>query len=207
MVSGGKDSSYNMMKCVAEGHEIVALANLHPKDKGQLMLRPACWTVISAGIPNVQWLRTKMPVTSKNSNENAAQRNFLGSGALQMFNSWTVDVIMPGPSQGRCHHSSHSFQYNFRNIFCSPDELDSYMYQTVGHMGITKIAEAMELPLYRMETKGQSTQTGKNYVPTDDDEVEDLFNLLKLTKDEMGVEAVAVGAIFSDYQRIRVENV
>lgn len=35
MVSGGKDSSYNMMKCVAEGHEIVALANLHPKDKGK----------------------------------------------------------------------------------------------------------------------------------------------------------------------------
>lgn len=34
LVSGGKDSSYNMMKCVAEGHEIVALANLHPKDKG-----------------------------------------------------------------------------------------------------------------------------------------------------------------------------
>lgn len=87
------------------------------------------------------------------------------------------------------------------------DELDSYMYQTVGHMGITKIAEAMELPLYRMETKGRSTQTGKNYVPTDDDEVEDLYNLLKLTKDEMGVEAVAVGAIFSDYQRVRVENV
>lgn len=82
------------------------------------------------------------------------------------------------------------------------------MYQTVGHMGITKLAEAMELPLYRMETKGQSKQTGKSYVPTDDnDEVEDLFNLLKLTKDEMSVEAVAVGAIFSDYQRIRVENV
>lgn len=35
MVSGGKDSCYNMMQCVAEGHEIVALANLHPKDKGK----------------------------------------------------------------------------------------------------------------------------------------------------------------------------
>lgn len=81
------------------------------------------------------------------------------------------------------------------------------MYQTVGHMGIRKLAEAMELPLYRMETKGKSTQTGRTYVPTDDDEVEDLFNLLKLTKDEMNIEAVAVGAIFSDYQRIRVENV
>lgn len=34
MVSGGKDSCYNMMQCVAEGHQIVALANLHPKDRG-----------------------------------------------------------------------------------------------------------------------------------------------------------------------------
>lgn len=38
MVSGGKDSCYNMMQCVAEGHEIVALANLHPKDKGKSLI-------------------------------------------------------------------------------------------------------------------------------------------------------------------------
>lgn len=81
------------------------------------------------------------------------------------------------------------------------------MYQTVGHMGIEKLAEAMGVPLYRRETKGLSNQTGKNYVPTDNDEVEDLYNLLKLTKDEKNIEAVAVGAIFSDYQRVRVENV
>ena len=30
LVSGGKDSTYAMMKCVAAGHRIVALANLHP---------------------------------------------------------------------------------------------------------------------------------------------------------------------------------
>lgn len=82
------------------------------------------------------------------------------------------------------------------------------MYQTVGHMGIEKLAEAMGVPLFRMETQGLSTQTGKNYEPTDDnDEVEDLYNLLASTKKAMGVEAVAVGAIFSDYQRVRVENV
>ncbi|XP_067638726.1 uncharacterized protein [Eurosta solidaginis] len=120
MVSGGKDSCYNMMQCVAEGHEIVALANLHPKDR---------------------------------------------------------------------------------------DELDSFMYQTVGHMGIEILAEAMGLPLYRQETKGKSKQTGKHYVPTDDDEVEDLYSLLELCKNELKVEAVAVGAILSDYQRVRVENV
>ncbi|XP_001354757.2 uncharacterized protein [Drosophila pseudoobscura] len=120
MVSGGKDSCYNMMQCVAEGHEIVALANLHPKDR---------------------------------------------------------------------------------------DELDSFMYQTVGHMGIEILANAMGLPLYRRETKGKSTQTGKQYVPTDDDEVEDLYSLLETCKHELQVDAVAVGAILSDYQRVRVENV
>jgi len=29
--SGGKDSTYNMIQCVQNGHEIIALANLHPK--------------------------------------------------------------------------------------------------------------------------------------------------------------------------------
>lgn len=33
-VSGGKDSCYNMMQCVQQGHEIVALANLKPRDGG-----------------------------------------------------------------------------------------------------------------------------------------------------------------------------
>jgi diphthine-ammonia ligase len=30
LVSGGKDSCYNMIKCVDDGHEIVCLANLKP---------------------------------------------------------------------------------------------------------------------------------------------------------------------------------
>jgi diphthine-ammonia ligase len=31
LFSGGKDSTYNMIQCVRNGHELVALANLHPK--------------------------------------------------------------------------------------------------------------------------------------------------------------------------------
>jgi diphthine-ammonia ligase len=57
------------------------------------------------------------------------------------------------------------------------------MYQTVGHMGIEKFAEAMELPLYRKTTSGKTAQKGKNYEPLDsDDEVEDLYELLKEVK-------------------------
>lgn len=33
LVSGGKDSCYNMVKCVQNGHEIVCIANLAPQDK------------------------------------------------------------------------------------------------------------------------------------------------------------------------------
>ncbi|MGH0154168.1 UNVERIFIED_CONTAM: hypothetical protein FKN15_052342 [Acipenser sinensis] len=119
---GGKDSCYNMMQCVAAGHQIVALANLRPAENEQ-------------------------------------------------------------------------------------DELDSYMYQTVGHQAIDLYAEAMDLPLYRRTIVGTSLDIGREYSECDGDEVEDLYHLLKLVKEKEGVEGVSVGAILSDYQRIRVENV
>ncbi|XP_062433834.1 diphthine--ammonia ligase isoform X2 [Rhea pennata] len=121
---GGKDSCYNMMQCVAAGHQIVALANLRPAENtGQI------------------------------------------------------------------------------------DELDSYMYQTVGHHAVDLYADAMDLPLYRCFIKGTSVNTGRMYTTCAEDEVEDLYRLLKLVKDKERVEGVSVGAILSDYQRIRVEDV
>uniref|UniRef100_A0A8C4E8M9 Diphthine--ammonia ligase n=1 Tax=Dicentrarchus labrax TaxID=13489 RepID=A0A8C4E8M9_DICLA len=120
LISGGKDSCYNMMQCVTAGHRIVALANLRP---------------------------------------------------------------------------------------ANTDELDSYMYQTVGHQAIELYAECMDLPLYRRTIQGSSLDISRNYSKTEGDEVEDLYELLHLVKEKEGVEAVSVGAILSDYQRVRVENV
>ncbi|XP_075283504.1 diphthine--ammonia ligase isoform X3 [Opisthocomus hoazin] len=124
LTSGGKDSCYSMMQCVAAGHQVVALANLRPA-------------------------------------ENTGQT----------------------------------------------DELDSYMYQTVGHHAIDLYADALDLPLYRGFIKGTSVNTGRVYTACQEDEVEDLYRLLKLVKDKEGVEGVSVGAILSDYQRVRVEDV
>lgn len=124
LVSGGKDSCYNMMQCVALGHDIVALANLKPAEKS------------------------------------------------------------------------------------GKDELDSYMYQTVGHDAIHCYAECMDLPLYRREIRGQSQNREADYHVTQDDETEDLYDLLKDVKElHPGVEGVSVGAILSNYQRVRVEHV
>jgi diphthine-ammonia ligase len=36
LVSGGKDSCYNLLECVAAGHEVVALAHLISANKGML---------------------------------------------------------------------------------------------------------------------------------------------------------------------------
>ncbi|XP_038597021.1 diphthine--ammonia ligase [Tachyglossus aculeatus] len=124
LVSGGKDSCYNMMQCVVAGHRIVALANLRPAES-------------------------------------------------------------PGGA----------------------DELDSYMYQTVGHQAVDLYAEALGLPLYRQTILGGSLSTGRVYHECRGDEVEDLYRLLKRVREEEDIEGVAVGAILSDYQRVRVENV
>ncbi|XP_072425128.1 diphthine--ammonia ligase isoform X4 [Chiloscyllium punctatum] len=121
LISGGKDSCYNMMQCIAAGHEVVALANLRP--------------------------------------------------------------------------AQHK------------DELDSYMYQTVGHEAIDLYSEAIGLPLYRHTIQGSSLAIGRNYNKCEGDEVEDLYHLLKTVKEKEEVEGVSVGAILSDYQRVRVENV
>jgi len=122
LVSGGKDSCYNMVQCVAAGHELTCLAHLVPSDNS-------------------------------------------------------------------CH------------------EADSYMYQTIGWDKVKTIANAMELPLYVETVTGSSLDTGADYLPKEGDEVEDLYRLLERVQKETEVTGVAVGAILSDYQRIRVENV
>ena len=87
-------------------------------------------------------------------------------------------------------------------------DLDSYMYQTVGHEWIKLLAEALDLPLFQGYTKGQSVNRETNHFsPQVGDEVEDLFDLIKKVQDQLEIDAVSSGAILSDYQRIRVENV
>ncbi|KAF9181763.1 hypothetical protein BGZ50_005324 [Haplosporangium sp. Z 11] len=124
LISGGKDSFYNLMQCVANGHTVIALGNLHPN-----------------------------PQDNK-------------------------------------------------------DELDSYMYQTVGHDVIHLYKDCLDLPLYRQEIKGRPIEQGSDYVATAEDETEDLYELLHKAKTaHPDLEAVSVGAILSNYQRIRVESV
>ncbi|XP_040568599.1 diphthine--ammonia ligase [Lepeophtheirus salmonis] len=122
LVSGGKDSCYNIVQAIKDGHEIVALGNLYPENK-------------------------------------------------------------------------------------EVEELDSYMYQTVGHGAIDLYAEAFELPLYREPITGSPLCLDSVYQKNEKDEVEDLFRLLTKIKKDIPFDAVASGAIFSNYQRVRIEDI
>ena len=90
----------------------------------------------------------------------------------------------------------------------SLDELDSYMYQSVGYECIPYVAECLEIPLYQEKITGKSISLGMDYEQDQGDEVEDLYRLLvRVQQDFPDVDAVAAGAILSDYQRRRVVHV
>lgn len=122
LVSGGKDSCFNLLHCVAAGHELVAVANLRPRAE-------------------------------------------------------------------------------------SVQEMDSHMFQTVGWNNVDILAEVLGLPLYVECTDMVAKHVDKDYVTCEGDEVEDLYKLLAKVQADTGAEGVGVGAILSDYQRVRVENV
>lgn len=82
------------------------------------------------------------------------------------------------------------------------------MYQTVGHSLIDLYSDCLGLPLYRQSLTGSSINTNADYSKTLNDEVEDLYTLLSRAKaDFPDLQAVASGAILSNYQRVRVEHV
>ena len=133
LISGGKDSFFSILHCIANGHKIIALANLHP-----------------------------------------------------------------------AYNSSHN----------SDEDLDSYMYQTIGHSVVPLYEKALSLPLYRQEIVGSAINQNKSYGPGDGgisdaaDETEALMPLLRtVVTSHAEVNAVSTGAILSDYQRTRVESV
>lgn len=135
LISGGKDSLFSILHCIQNGHDVVALANLHP------------------------------PQTDRQ------------------------DAV---------------------------EDLDSYMYQTIGHKIIPLYEKALGLPLYRQEITGTAVNQSKSYCQTSptsgpdeqEDETESLIPLLqKVKQHHPDINAVSTGAILSDYQRTRVESV
>jgi diphthine-ammonia ligase len=92
------------------------------------------------------------------------------------------------------------------------EDMNSFMYQTVGHSVIPVYADVLQLPLYRQQIRGTSNQTGRYYDSSLAggalDETEDLVPLLiDVVKHHPEANAICSGAILSTYQRTRIESV
>ncbi|KAK2796824.1 hypothetical protein FQN50_009425 [Emmonsiellopsis sp. PD_5] len=105
------------------------------------------------------------------------------------------------------------------------EDLDSYMYQTVGHSIVPLYQSALGIPLYRAPIRGTALDTARDYqtppsfpsvnndnddanAPSGEDETESLLRLLQhIMRAHPSATAVSAGAILSTYQRTRIENV
>ncbi|KAH7817625.1 DPH6, diphthine-ammonia ligase [Monocercomonoides exilis] len=88
------------------------------------------------------------------------------------------------------------------------EELDSYMFQSVGTLGVVSQEKCIGVQFFRKIITGKSKSLNMEYTETSGDEVEDMFLLLSSVKDKFPqLQYVSTGAIASDYQRERVENV
>ncbi|KAK2628256.1 hypothetical protein QTJ16_002902 [Diplocarpon rosae] len=105
------------------------------------------------------------------------------------------------------------------NDYGEEHDLNSFMYQTVGHTVIPLYEQALGVPLYREPVVGVAVQTGASYGVAnscdgkpvgeeDEDETESLVPLLKkIMKAHPTANALSTGAILSTYQRTRIESV
>jgi diphthine-ammonia ligase len=150
LISGGKDSFFSVLHCLANGHRVVALANLYPPAAG-------------------------------------------GDSKGE------VTAILPG------QHITTTEDGEGEE---GEEDLNSFMYQTVGHQVIPLYAEATGLPLYRRAITGASGG-GRDYrAGGEGDETESMTHLLRAVMEaHPEVNAVSAGALLSNYQRTRVESV
>lgn len=93
-----------------------------------------------------------------------------------------------------------------------PTDLNSFMYQTVGHEVIPLYAAATGIPLYRYPIVGGAVRRERDYHYGDDvdgiEETEAMVPLLRFIKGcHPDADALCAGAILSTYQRTRVESI
>ncbi|KAK0656135.1 hypothetical protein B0T16DRAFT_424780 [Cercophora newfieldiana] len=189
LVSGGKDSFFSLLHCRANGHRVVALANLHPA------LPPSNTTADPGSCSH-----------SQSSSSTAAPAPAVSAAGPAKPLQETSGA--PGSSRGQDEEDEQ--------------DLNSFMYQTVGHQVIPLYAEATGIPLYRQAIIGSSGQHGKDYSPhahgtshgsgsgpaDDPDETESMIPLLRaVMAAHPEANAICAGAILSTYQRTRVESV
>lgn len=115
----------------------------------------------------------------------------LQPAALLKEQSCTRRCSIPGSRAWKRSGSSLCSWFDLTpTVYLNLEELDSYLYQTVGQDAIELVAHALEVPLYRRVISGDALEQGSEYGGrnakdaggVDGDETEDLHALLSTVK-------------------------
>lgn len=178
LISGGKDSFHSILHSLALGYSLGALCNLTP-----------------VGSKETKFDGNEQIGSEINKEENAELDSF-------MFQTVGYDLIDAYPK-----------------VLSSIGVLERALDLKNTSEDLLELLKTKELkdqiPLFRAQIRGSSKKTGSSYYPDKNleeedthDEVEDLFDILSRIKEQCpGMAAVSCGAILSNYQRVRVENV
>lgn len=192
LISGGKDSFFSALHCLENGHRVVALANLHP---------PPPPSKAASG-------RSSSAAGSSSGPDAQSPGGSHHEGSQPSEDAASGD---PDSSLAQLDLNEDRPQQDGVTVDDDETDLNSFMYQTVGHQVIPLYSVATGIPLYRQPITGGAVQSGREYSTastTTDDEVESMLQLLERVKAaHPEANAVSAGAILSTYQRTRVESV
>ncbi|KAF7542361.1 hypothetical protein G7Z17_g11647 [Cylindrodendrum hubeiense] len=199
LISGGKDSFYSLLHCIEHGHRIVALANLFP-GTGTETDTPATRAGIPAGPQDEARLHSSPPPHAEE-----AEFSFPLPPGLQI-----IDPAEWAAAGAATHDHGHGHGQG-QEEESSETDLNSFMYQTVGHEVLPLYAAATGLPLYRLPIGGRAVHHERDYDATgaqDSEETESMLPLLQaIMSRHPEANALCAGAILSTYQRTRVESI
>lgn len=195
LISGGKDSFFSALHCLENGHRVVALANLHPPPP------PPPASKAASG-------RSSSAAGSSSGPDAQSPGGSHHEGSQPSEDAASGD---PDSSLAQLDLNKDRPQQDGVTVDDDETDLNSFMYQTVGHQVIPLYSIATGIPLYRQPITGGAVQSGREYSTastTTDDEVESMLQLLERVKAaHPEANAVSAGAILSTYQRTRVESV
>ncbi|KAK0730693.1 hypothetical protein B0H67DRAFT_46756 [Lasiosphaeris hirsuta] len=166
LVSGGKDSFFSLLHCRANGHRVVALANLHPA------VLPSKPSGSSSAVVTIA-----IPAPAPSTTSAAVSPLVLASDVAIGSSSQLPQPRARAPAQAKDENKDVRFQNSALDSRPSgatgnevaggenedEQDLNSFMYQTVGHQVIPLYADATGIPLYRQAITGSAAHHGKDY--------------------------------------------
>jgi asparagine synthase (glutamine-hydrolysing) len=128
----------------------------------------------------------------------AKKQNKIKSKYLEQFNNKKLGVLFSS-GKDSCY-SAYLMKKQGYDLSClitiKSKNPDSYMYHTP-NIHMTELqSKTMDIPLITQTTKGKK-----------EDELKDLEKVLKKAKKEYKITGIITGALFSDYQKERIEKI